>query len=94
MRYFGLLIAMVCVGLLGLPAAVVAEPAGQTEPQASPNGDVWGDPEDNEGESSDESWTWFGMGYERRRAIKDVTADGTPAGDSGSPGNNPGKPGK
>ncbi len=94
MRYFGLLFAVLCAGLVGLPGTVAAEPASHTEPQASPNGDVWGDPEENEAEPSDESWTWFGMGYERRRAIKDVSADGTSTGDSGAPGNSPGKPGR
>lgn len=62
--------------LLGLSGQALAEPLSEAD---APAGDdaavgVWGDPEENE--PRDSSWTWFGMGYERRTGAAGAARDG------------------
>ena len=62
-------------GLLCLSGSLFAEP--QPPPEVAPGGadnQVWGDPED--GEETDQGWTWFGMGYEQRTGASGQSADG------------------
>lgn len=71
MRYQSLVV-MVVFGLAGSPAAMAAEPmadhaAGDAE---SGSAQSWGDPEENQ--QGSETWTWFGMGYERRTRAGDA----------------------
>jgi len=64
-------------GLLCLSGLAFAGPAAdrdRTDADAGTN--AWGDPEDNE--QADPGWTWFGMGYERRRRSSGAATVGGP----------------
>ena len=88
---------LLLAGMLSLSGLVLSEPVAEKDAPVvqSERGpaEVWGDPEVNE--QADSGWTWFGMGYERRRGSAGAreTGDGrnsvqTPAGSRGGSGKN------
>ena len=66
------LVVMVVFGLAGSPAAIAAEPMADHAARDAESGSAqsWGDPEENQ--QGSETWTWFGMGYERRTRAGDA----------------------
>ena len=65
MTYRWLATTTVCV-LAYASGAIADEPKMERSTATTTSGSVesWGDPEDNE--ERPKTWTWFGMGYERR----------------------------
>jgi hypothetical protein len=85
-----LLAGMLSLSGLALSEPVAEERAPVVQSERSP-AEVWGDPEVNE--EADSDWTWFGMGYERRRGSAGAREAGdgrnsvqTPAGSRGGAG--------
>jgi hypothetical protein len=74
---------LMVAGMLSLSGLVLSEPAAEERAPVvqSERGraEVWGDPEVNE--EADSGWTWFGMGYERRRGIAGGGAGARETGD-------------
>lgn len=74
------------VGAIALPGWVGAASATEDvrAPENEASAEVWGDPEENT--ETEQTWTWFGMGYEQRTDMRNQQGAGGSSGDSGGRG--------
>jgi hypothetical protein len=76
----------ILIGAVAFPGWVGA--ASVTEEVRAPENEalaeVWGDPEEDA--ETEQTWTWFGMGYEQRTDMRNQQGAGGSSGDSGGRG--------